>query len=207
MEPEERPREGEQQHLLSESERTDSQAPPDGGWGWLVVLACFLTTFTLDGIGYSFGMFMEPLKAEMKEGNFGVASVGSIQIAVYLSSGPLVASLVTRHGARPVCITGSLLAGLGLLCASYTHNVTQLLVSYSLVSGLGFGAMYIPGVVAAQAHFTSRRALATGIAVCGTGVGTLVLPPLVEHFIEQVGWRGAMRCLAAICLGSYMRTH
>ena len=68
----------------------------DGGWGWVVVLACFLTTFTLDGIGYSFGMFMEPLKLEMGEGNFGVASVGSIQIAVYLASGPAVASLVTR---------------------------------------------------------------------------------------------------------------
>ena len=32
------------------------------------------------GIGYSFGMFMEPLKSEMGEGNFGVAGVGSIQV-------------------------------------------------------------------------------------------------------------------------------
>ena len=76
--------------------------PPDGGWGWIVVLACFLTTFTLDGknfifqkmtiinfgvsgIGYSFGMFMEPLKSELGEGNFGVASVGSIQVGFTLS--------------------------------------------------------------------------------------------------------------------------
>ena len=195
--------EEEEQHLLSDI-NVRSESPPDGGWGWLVVLACFLTTFTLDGIGYSFGMLMEPLKSEMQEGNFGVASVGSIQIAVYLSSGPLVASLVTRYGARPVCITGSLLASLGLLAASYSHNVTHLLISYSLVTGLGFGAMYIPGVVAAQAHFTTRRALATGIAVCGTGVGTLVLPPLVEIFIEQFGWRGALRCLAGICLASVL---
>ena len=195
--------EEEEQHLLSDS-NVRSESPPDGGWGWLVVLACFLTTFTLDGIGYSFGMLMEPLKSEMQEGNFGVASVGSIQIAVYLSSGPLVASLVTRYGARPVCITGSLLASLGLLAASYSHNVTHLLISYSLVTGLGFGAMYIPGVVAAQAHFTTRRALATGIAVCGTGVGTLVLPPLVEIFIEHLGWRGAVRCLAGICLASVL---
>ena len=93
--------EEEGQSLLSErNDSSESQpeppGPPDGGWGWLVVLACFLTTFTLDGIGYSFGMFMEPLKLEMGEGNFGVASVGSIQIAVYLASGPAVASLVTR---------------------------------------------------------------------------------------------------------------
>ena len=55
-------------------------AGPDGGRGWLVVAACFLTTFTLDGIGYSFGMFMDPLMEEMEEGNFGISSIGSIQV-------------------------------------------------------------------------------------------------------------------------------
>ena len=81
--------EEEKQYLLQDhnsesgrnsSDNDDNDQPPDGGWGWIVVLACFLTTFTLDGIGYSFGMFMEPLKQEMGEGNFGVASVGSIQV-------------------------------------------------------------------------------------------------------------------------------
>ena len=52
----------------------------DGGWGWLVVCACFFTTFVLDGIGYSFGMFMKPLKLEISGSNFGVASIGSIQV-------------------------------------------------------------------------------------------------------------------------------
>ena len=40
--------------------------------------------------------------------------------------------------------------------------------------------------------------------MCGTGVGTLVLPPIVEHFIQLCGWRGAMRCLAGLCLGSVL---
>lgn len=176
----------------------------DGGWGWLVVCACFFTTFVLDGIGYSFGMFMKPLKRDISQSNFGVASIGSIQTAVYLSSGPVVARLVTKFGARPVCMCGSIISCIGLLGASFAWNVSSLLVCYSLVTGVGFGCMYIPGVVASQQHFTRRRALATAIAVCGTGVGTLVLPPLVESLIEHHGWRMALRILSGVCLGSVL---
>ena len=44
----------EEQSLMVKQEKEEV----DGGLGWLVVFACFLTTFVLDGIGYSFGMFM-----------------------------------------------------------------------------------------------------------------------------------------------------
>ena len=75
----------ERQYLIIDRVEVNNcpEEDPDGGWGWLVVLACFLTTFTLDGIGYSFGMFMGPLKSEMRGGNFGVAGVGSIQVISY----------------------------------------------------------------------------------------------------------------------------
>ena len=74
---------GESQQLLGKEESEEkykSEEEIDGGWGWLVVCACFFTTFVLDGIGYSFGMFMKPLKQDISESNFGVASIGSIQV-------------------------------------------------------------------------------------------------------------------------------
>ena len=103
-----------------------------------------------------------------------------------------------------MCITGSLVSCAGLLGASYSRSIVSLQVCYSLVTGVGFGCMYIPGVVASQEHFTRRRALAVAISVCGTGVGTLVLPPCVETLIAHHGWRGAIRILSAICLGSVL---
>ena len=56
------------------------QEEPDGGWGWLVVAACFMTNFVIDGVTYSFGMLMKPLMAEMEAGSFGCATIGSIQV-------------------------------------------------------------------------------------------------------------------------------
>ena len=76
--------EAESQHLLGSGESEEkykTEEEIDGGWGWLVVCACFFTTFVLDGIGYSFGMFMKPLKLEMSESNFGIASIGSTQVS------------------------------------------------------------------------------------------------------------------------------
>ena len=116
---------------VGEGANKETEEGPDGGWGWLVVLACFYTTFTLDGIGYSFGMFMKPLKKEMKEDNMEASSIGSLQIAVYLFSGPLVARLVSKFGARAVAITGSLLAALGLLGASLSSTLPVLMLRCS----------------------------------------------------------------------------
>ncbi len=35
--------------------------PPDGGWGWVVVVASFLCNVIGDGIGYTFGVIMPHL--------------------------------------------------------------------------------------------------------------------------------------------------
>lgn len=115
-----------------------------------------------------------------------------------------MARLVTRFGSRKVCMLGSFLAGLGTLGASFSWNLQLLLVCYSLITGLGFGLMYIPGVVACQEHFSKRRALAQGLAVCGTGMGTLLFPPFVECIIATYGWRSTFRVLSGICFGSIL---
>ena len=52
--------------------------------------------------------------------------------------------------------------------------------------------IYLPAVIAAGFYFDKRRALATGIAVCGSGIGTFVMAPLVSSLTETYGWRGAM---------------
>ena len=49
-------------------------------------------------------------------------------------------------------------------------------------------------------YFDKRRALATGIASCGSGVGTFIFAPLTNYLITEYTWKGTMWILAGIIL-------
>jgi predicted MFS family arabinose efflux permease len=51
--------------------------------------------------------------------------------------------------------------------------------------------VYLPAVVDVGYYFEQKRALATGISVCGSGVGTFLFAPLATYLLEQYGWQGA----------------
>jgi MFS family permease len=67
-------------------------------------------------------------------------------------------------------------------------------------SGFGFGLMYLPAIVSVTCYFEKKRSLATGIAVCGSGLGTFVFAPLTEYLIDEYGWRGAVMIIAGLVL-------
>jgi MFS family permease len=71
------------------------------------------------------------------------------------------------------------------------RNLTEVYAAYGLGVGLGVGCAYVPAIGAVQRWFVRRRGLASGLAVSGIGVGTLVMPPLATLLIASLGWRGA----------------
>ena len=50
--------------------------------------------------------------------------------------------------------------------------------------GIGFGFIYLPAIVIVSQYFEAKRALATGIAVSGSGVGTFLIPLLSKYLIQ-----------------------
>lgn len=82
---------------------------------------------------------------------------------------------------------------------------------FILLPGIGFGMMYLPAVVAVGYYFDTKRSLATGIAVCGSGVGTFAFPPLASYLLNKYNsWQSANIILAGLILngvvfGSLMR--
>jgi MFS family permease len=80
---------------------------------------------------------------------------------------------------------------LGLVCAAQATALWQVQLGFGAGVGIGVGFTYVPSLATVQRWFVRRRGLASGLAVSGIGLGTLVMPLVAAPLIDQLGWRWA----------------
>jgi hypothetical protein len=80
--------------VMSFCEVHDIPPPPDGGYGWVIVFASFLCNMIVDGIAYTFGVFLTEFDAYYGEGRGKTAWVGSLLSGMYLLVGKLQIHLI-----------------------------------------------------------------------------------------------------------------
>ena len=160
-------------------------------YGWFVVAAAFAVTFVGFGSAYTFSAFVESLQRDFGASRGSVSLVFSLAGFLYFGLGIVSGPLADRFGSRRLAVAGMILVGLGLAAASAARNLLEVYAAYGLGVGLGVGCAYVPAVGAVQRWFVRRRGFASGLAVSGIGVGTLVMPPLAS--LSDRGSRMARR--------------
>lgn len=176
--------------------------PPalDGGWGWFVVLGAFMISLICDGCAFSFGVIFVYLVDEFHQTKSETAWVASIFYCLSMLLGPVASALTSRYGCRSITIIAGITSCVGFVSSAYVTSVWQLYITFGIIVGSSFSICYVSSVLTVAYYFDKRRSLATGLSVCGTGIGTFTFAPLIEFLSDMYGWRGAMILLGAISL-------
>lgn len=172
--------------------------PPDGGWGWMVVAASFVVNLIADGITFSFGVIFVEFLNYFGENRGTTAWVGGLFMAMPLLSGPIASFLTDRYGCRKVTIYGAIMATIGFMISSRANSMTVLCITFGILAGFGLSLCYVASVVIVAYYFDKRRSFATGLAVCGSGIGTFIFAPLIQMLLDEYGWRGTTLILAGL---------
>ncbi len=170
--------------------------------GWMVVFATFFVLLACTGSTYSFTAFFGELQDTFGASRGAVAQIFSIVLFVYHIVGAGTGVLADRIGSRTLVTIGVMLVGLGFFCCAAASSLVKLYLAFGLI-GVGIGFAYVPSIGVVPRWFFRQRAFATGIAVSGIGVGTLVMPILASELITRTGWRTAFFILGvlALCVG------
>ncbi|XP_077356666.1 monocarboxylate transporter 13 [Festucalex cinctus] len=181
--------------------RRDGEAEgPDGGWGWVLVGALFVSTSLVFGLMRGLGIFFVEFVQYFDESAQAISWISSTGLAAQQFFSPLGAALSNAYDTRLVVMAGGFLAGLGFILASQATCLLHLYLTMGLISGLGWGLVFTPMVATVMASFTQRRSLALGLAFSSIGLASFTFNPLFQFLVETYAWRGALLILGGLSL-------
>ena len=142
------------------------------------------------GVGETYAVFLLPLGNEFGWSRGELTSVYSIYMAMLGLSAPVGGWVFDRFGPRASYGLGLGCLALGFFGASNAGELWHLYVCIGVVCGFGATAM---GLVTSSAlvsrWFRSRLGTAMGVTYAGLNSGVILLAPLAQITIDNVGWR------------------
>ncbi len=112
-------------------------------YGWVVVVAIFISSLIMKGIDSSFGVFFTSLESTFGLSRATTSAVLSGRMAFSCLSAVLGGWAIDRYDPRVVFSIMGLFIGISLILTSQTVAAWQLFVTYSLLLSIGIGAYYV----------------------------------------------------------------
>ncbi|KAL6096223.1 slc16a10 [Pungitius sinensis] len=176
---------------------------PEGGWGWVVMLAAMWCNGSVFGIQNAFGILFLSLLREFgseedDDLRFKTAWVGSLSMGMIFFCSPIVSVFTDILGCRITAVGGAAVGLVGLLASSFVTSLGPLYFTYGIVFACGCSFAYQPSLVILGHYFKKRLGLVNGIVTAGSSAFTITLPFALSHLLEKVGLHNTMRVLCIL---------
>uniref|UniRef100_A0A182IMK1 Major facilitator superfamily (MFS) profile domain-containing protein n=1 Tax=Anopheles atroparvus TaxID=41427 RepID=A0A182IMK1_ANOAO len=172
--------------------------PPDGGWGWMIVIAYGLANIMIVPVLQSFGLIFRDTFHEINISATKASVIINLASAVGMALGLFNGPLLRKYGFRKLAVAGGVLFSIGLMLTSSAAHFAHFIVTYSIIASLGMGFCNSSFSLALNTYFVVRRNKAAGIAMTITGLGPILLPQLVSLLLSLYGPRNCLLIIGAL---------
>lgn len=167
-------------------------------YGWIVMVACLLVTMVSSGTMMAFGVFINPMSADLGWSHSVLSfsyAVSSIVSGVGILA---VGSIMHTHSVRSLLFWGCVIHGLGLYMTGTVTTVAGFYFWYGFVSSVGRSVFILVSTTLITRWFETRRGIAMGITMSGSGLGPFILSPVVTWMILRWDWQTAFMMQAVV---------
>jgi MFS family permease len=173
---------------------------PDSRYAWTRLIV----TLALMTIGSS-AMYVVAVVLPAVQAEFGAARADAslpytVMMVGFGLGGIAMGKLADRFGVMVVVLLGALGLALGFVVAAHASSLDGFVIAHGLLLGaLGSSSTFAPLVADTSLWFVRRRGIAVAICASGNYLAGAIWPPIVQHFVETIGWRQTYIGLGVFC--------
>jgi MFS family permease len=177
---------------------------PESLYAWIRLFSALLMS-TIGGVGmWSVIVALPAVQAEFAVGRSTASLPYTVTMVAFGFGGIVLGRLSDRFGILAPAAGGAISLGLGYALASQATSLWQFIVAQGLVVGVASSATFAPLIADTSLWFTRHRGIAVSIIATGSYLAGTVWPPIVQRFIESVGWRQTYLGIAVFCVASML---
>ncbi|MCC7104278.1 MAG: MFS transporter [Chloroflexi bacterium] len=167
-------------------------------YGWILLVAVMLMSFSAAGARFSFGVFIQPMRQDLGWELTQLSGAASINLLLAGLLRWAAGLLADRIGARAVVVIGLAVAALALAISSVVTEYWQFMLAFGVLLAVGYAfASPVTTTPLVSAWFHGKRALALSIASTGGALGELVTVPMAALLVGSLGWQLSFQAIAA----------
>ena len=184
---------------------TTAEHAVESPYAWARLCAA-LALMTIGGSGmYAISVVLPRVQEEFGVGRSDASLPYTFTMLGFGLGGILMGRLSDRHGVIVPVIIGAFGLCAGFVAAGMAGSLWQFNLAQGLLIGLlGTSATFAPLVADISLWFTRRRGIAVAICISGNYLAGAAWPPVIQHFIEIVGWRQAYIGAGVFCLAAML---
>ncbi len=168
----------------------------------LVVALTFTLNAVARGFTETFGLFLLPVESELGAARSAMTGVYSVFMLTVGLTGPVAGHLFDRLGGRLAYLSGLLALAAGFQLAASAETVARYYLGVGVLAGIGVAAAgMVPATALLSRWFEKRLGTVLGFAYAAMGLGVLVMLPLTQLLLDQIGWRETYALLAKVLFG------
>ena len=169
-------------------------------------LAVSLVLMTIGGSGmYSVTVVLPRIQQDFGIDRGAASLPYTLTMIGFGVGGILMGRLADRFGVLVPVALGALGLGAGFIAAGLAPNLWLFCVAQGLLIGLlGTSATFAPLVADTSQWFSRRRGIALAICMSGNYTAGAIWPPVMQHFIDSVGWRQTYVGMGIFCMLSIL---
>ncbi|XP_060800754.1 monocarboxylate transporter 13 [Amyelois transitella] len=173
--------------------------PPDGGWGYVIGLGVGFTFMLGFGSSNAFGILFNDFFLE-QDGASGLPLVIGVYNGALSFAGFLSGIALKKYSFRQVGLFGAALFVLGDVLTIFVQKTYQLVITFGVIRGSGFGVMIPVSFTAFNCYFTKKRTAMMSANQTMSSMASITFPMLVTFLLSEYGFRWTLALIMAIDL-------